>query len=73
MVCVIFSALFSVNLMPYLEILCCMLPKAINIKGDLARNQDILSNDKAPGDLIPQMQVLNLLENKIICLTLFYK
>ena len=58
--------------MPYLEILCCMFLKANNIKGDLARSHDIFSNDKAPRDLIPQMQALNLLENKIICPILFY-
>ena len=39
---------------------------AINIKEGLGRS---CADDKAPGDLIPQMQALNLLGNKIICST----
>ena len=37
------------------------------------RSHRSYADDKALGDLIPKMQALNLLENKIICSTLFYR
>ena len=48
-----------------------MLSKALNIDGGSlgAGGCASFADDKAPGDLIPKMQALNLLENKIICST----
>ena len=46
-----------------------MLLKAVYIKGvwgAVPRSHSSCADDKAPGDLIPQMLALNLLENKII-------
>ena len=54
-----------------------MLLKAVNIRGGggggsggaAPCSHSSFADDKAPGDLIPQMQALNLLENKIVCST----
>ena len=47
--------------------------KAVNIKGGMGAQVSeataVLLMAKAPEDLIPQMQALNLLENNIICST----